>query len=56
MKILLKYSGIVLIIAAVVLIGLYIFFNMVSNTVLVVSGALLIFGLLGYIYTNKIFV
>ena len=54
MKQLLKYSGIILIIIAVILLGIYMYKGLVSNALLVVSAALLVVGLLGYIVVNKL--
>jgi hypothetical protein len=54
MKQLLKYSGVLLIIIAAILLGLNIFLDKNSNAILVVSGALLVVGLMGYIFTNKL--
>ncbi len=51
---LLKYLGVFMILIAVVILGLYMYENAVSNTLLIVSGLLLIGGLAVYVILNKI--
>ncbi|MCL2073436.1 MAG: hypothetical protein FWH18_05935 [Marinilabiliaceae bacterium] len=54
MKQLIKYSGVIVIIIAVLLLGIYFYANPASNILLVISGLLLLVGLFGYIITNKL--
>ena len=56
MKQLLKYSGVMVIIIAVILLGIYFYLEPVSNILLGISGLLLIIGFFGYIITNKLIV
>ncbi|WP_157363793.1 hypothetical protein [Alkaliflexus imshenetskii] len=51
----LKYAGVVLVLLGVVLLGVYAFQNMVSNTLLVVSALLLIGGVAMHVILNRIF-
>ncbi len=51
----LKYAGVVLILLGVVLLGVYAFKNMISNTLLVVSALLLIGGVAIHVILNRIF-
>ena len=55
MKELIKYSGIIIILIAVVLLAIPYFTGgaITKNTILIVSGALLIIGLIVFIFTNK---
>lgn len=54
MKYLIRNLGVLMIIAAVVLLGLYAFNNMVQNTYLIISLALIISGVIIHIIVNKI--
>jgi len=53
MKKLIKSSGLIIIIIAVILLGIYAFSNFVENTILIISAVLLVVGFLVYIITNK---
>lgn len=52
---LLRYSGIIAILAGVVVLGLYHSNVMTGNGTLVTAGTLMLLGLLGYIFLNKIY-
>lgn len=50
----LKYSGVLLILFGVIILGIYAYRSLVSNTLLIVSALLLIGGLAIHIILNKI--
>jgi len=54
MRELLKFSGVIVIFIAVTLLALYVFLGWTSNSVLVLSAALVVVGFLSYIIINKI--
>ncbi len=51
---LLKYSGLLLIIIAVIILGVYSYANLVSNTLLAISILMLVGGLAVHIIMGKI--
>ncbi|GAO28209.1 hypothetical protein [Geofilum rubicundum] len=55
MKELLKYLGLFLILAGVVVLGFYAFASMISNLFLIIAALLLVGGLALYILFNRIF-
>lgn len=54
MKVLIENTGIILILLSVVILVIYVSYNIVNNTILAISGIILIIGLFVYIITNKI--
>ncbi len=54
MKDFLKNSGLLLIILAVVFLAIYAFQGMVTNTYLILSGFLLVGGLLAYVIMQRV--
>lgn len=50
----LKYLGVLLILVAVGILGVYVYKNVTSNTLLVVSALLLVGGLAVHVIINKI--
>ena len=55
MKNLIKSSGILLLVVAVILLGYYMTHNLINNGLLAISGILLIAGIIVHIITNQTF-
>jgi hypothetical protein len=53
MKYFLKNLGLLMIIAAVIMLAVYAKNNLIANTYLIVSLILLVFGIVVHIFTNK---